>query len=772
MSTTEVKGSTALKRILVGRPMASGELEHTLLPKAIALPVFSSDALSSVAYATQEILLVLGTVSIAALGHVVPISFGVAALLAIVVVSYRQTVRAYPSGGGAYIVAHENLGVLPGLLAASSLLIDYVLTVSVSVVAGVDAIVSAAPGLDRYKVEIAALFVVFVALANLRGVKESGTFFAIPTYGFIISIYTLLVVGFVKCLGGCPLASSAGTTLPEATHLLTFFVILKAFAAGTTALTGVEAISNGVPAFRYPQSKNAATTLAVMGTISISMFLGISVMANFTHVVYTEHSARTVVAQIAAAIFGDGPLFYVIQVMTAAILILAANTAFADFPRLSSILARDRFVPRQFMNRGDRLVFSNGIVILSVLAILLIWLFDAELNHLIQLYLVGVFISFTLSQAGMVVHWRKSREPGWLRSSIINGFGATMTAVVLCVVVATKFTGGAWIVIAAIPVLIMSMRSIHNHYMDVIHQLDHPDRRPADRRPVHQHFVIVLRSVDAAAQRAVGYARSVAPADIVAVVFASGIEEAWERVAPDIPLHVLEGGGSAVARLRRHLKRTRQELAEEDFLTVVVPEMLEHRNLLEIVRHPGLHRLKASMLGLRGVQVLDVPLVREDIVDGVEQRQQPSRNYVCVLVSGVNNASLQAIEYAETLRPTDIRALTFGLEPDEVEKLGDDWLEERVPHPLEIEASPFRDIGSSLRDYIRRFNPDGVDRVVTVILPEFVVPKQRHQLLHNQTALLVKRRMLFERGVVVVSVPYKLEPKAANRSTDIPRRAR
>jgi amino acid transporter len=744
--------------------MASGELEHTLLPKSIALPVFSSDALSSVAYATQEIVLVLGLAGAAAIGYVTPISLGVALLLAMVVVSYRQTVRAYPNGGGAYIVARENLGTFPGLLAASSLLIDYVLTVSVSIVAGVDAITSAAPGLEAAKIEIAALFVLFVALANLRGIKESGTFFAIPTYGFILSIFALLVTGLVKCLGGCPLASSATDHLPVATGF-TALLVLRAFAAGTTALTGVEAISNGVPAFRYPQSKNAANTLAIMGTISISMFLGISLLAHFTHVVYTERSEQTVVAQIARAILGHGPLFYLIQIMTAAILILAANTAFADFPRLSSILARDRFVPRQFMNRGDRLVYSNGIVILSVLATVLIWIFKADLNHLIQLYLVGVFISFTLSQAGMVVHWRKVREAGWRRSAFINGLGAAMTGIVLCVVIVTKFTRGAWIVVGAIPILIGMMRAIHNHYVDVGWQLAHPERRPNERRPAHQHFVIFVKAVDAAAARALAYARFVRPADISVLAEDDAVAESWRSVTPDIPVTVLAGQGSMRKKLKRHLDERRASMSSDDFLTLVVPEILASRNLGTILLRPALHRLKATLLNRPGVQVLNVPVVREDIGATEERPNEPARNFVCVLVSGVNNASLQALEYAETLQATDLRAVNFGLDPEQTEKLGNDWMSAQIPHPLEIEASPFRDIGSSLVAYTRRFEADGVDRVVTVVLPEFVVPRKRHQLLHNQTALLVKRRMLFETGVVVVSVPYKLEARARTTLT-------
>ncbi len=754
------KVPTALKRLVLGRPMSSGELGHTLLPKVIALPVFSSDALSSVAYATQEILLVLAVAGTAALSNVVPISLAVATLLTLVVISYRQTVRAYPQGGGAYRVSHENLGEGAGLLAASALLVDYVLTVAVSITAGTDAIVTAVPSLDPSKLYIAFAFIAFVGMMNLRGVKESGVFFAIPTYGFILAIIALLGTSFLQCLGGCPQAENLGVDIAEVNEhaqMLTWFVLLKAFAAGTTALTGVEAIADGVPAFRYPQSKNAAQTLAIMGTISISMFLGVSWLADKMNVVHAHGAERTVLGEIANAAFGGGVGFYVVQVMTAMILILAANTAYQDFPRLSSILATDRYMPRQFMNRGDRLVFSNGILILSFLAGLLIWVFGADLNRLIQLYLVGVFISFTLSQGGMVMRWRKLKEPGWRRSLSINAVGMTTTAIVLVVVVLTKFTEGAWIVLTAIPILMYGMFSIHRHYTWVKEQLAHPERIPTDRRPGQQNLVILAHKVDAAAARAVGYARSVRPGSMTAIALDSGVAAGWKRLAPDIPLVILPSGGSLKKRITGYLKERRTDLASDDFLTLVIPEVLAGKGIFEILRHPTLHRLKGSMLSVDGVQVLDVPIVKSEIDPTIDEAVEPARNFVLVLVSAVHNSTLQAIEYAETLRPTDLRAVSFGLDPEETERLGDLWLESRIPHPLEIQDSPFRDISSSLKRYLTEFDPNGRERVVTIVLPEWVVDKTRHQILHNQTALIVKRTMLFERGVVMASVPYHLK---------------
>jgi amino acid transporter len=746
--------------------MASGELEHTLLPKTIALPVFASDPLSSNAYATQEILIVLGAVGVGALANVVPISIAVALLLATVVTSYRQTVRAYPSGGGAYRVARENIGLYSGLLAAAALLLDYVLTVAVSITAGVDAIVAMAPDLNHVKVQMVIGFIVFVTMMNLRGVRESGTLFAIPTYGFVLSIYLMIITGFVRCLGGCPQAETAGLDLHHAAEPLTLFLIFKAFAAGTTALTGVEAIADGVQAFRFPQSKNAATTLLVMGVLATSMFLGISALANGTNVVYEHGDPRTVVAQVAHAVFGGGVLFYVVQVMTAGILILAANTAFQDFPRLSSILAQDRFMPRQFLNRGDRLVFSNGVLILALIASFLVVIFNADLNRLIQLYLVGVFISFTLSQSGMVLRWRKLKTPGWKKSMAINGFGATVTGVVLCVVLTTKFLGGAWIITIAIPIVMFLMHSIHKHYSEVSRHLADEERRPVERRTGNHSIVILVERVDVATARAVGYVRSVRPRRVTAITFDEANVAAFKRLAPEILLTVLERKGSAADAIKSYLAKERKSVPPEDFLTLVTPELLKRSGLWEVITHPRLHRLKAAFLGERLVQILDIPILREDIDLGHDETSGPARNYVVVLVSGVHNATLQAIEYAETLGGTDLRAVSFGIDTEAATKLADDWMEAKIQAPLELEESAYRDIGQSLVSYIQRFKADGRERVVTVVLPEFVVSRFRHQLLHGQTALLVKRHLLFEPGVVVASVPYHLEQSKPGPGTD------
>ncbi|MGH2678363.1 MAG: APC family permease, partial [Actinomycetota bacterium] len=601
-----------LKRVLVGRQVSSSKLEHTLLPKVLALPVFSSDALSSVAYATEEILIVLVAVSVASRSLVFPIAIAIAVLMTIVIASYRQTVRAYPSGGGAYIVSRENLGIFPGLVAAAALLIDYVLTVAVSVAAGVFAITSAFPGLTHLRVPISLGFVAFITLANLRGVKESGAFFAIPTYAFIASIFTMLVVGLSRCmLDSCPQVPfpDQAEQLGDAASV-GVFVILHAFSSGSTALTGVEAISNGVPAFRRPQAKNAADTLALMGVIAIAMFLGISFLAWQSGAIPSHE--RSVVAQIAHAVFGGGIGFFVVQSFTAAILILAANTAYQDFPRLSSILARDGFVPRQFHNRGDRLVFSNGVLVLATLAGLLIWAFDADVSRLIQLYVVGVFTSFTLSQTGMVRHWLKEREPGWKRSIVINAVGAVATGVVLIVIASTKFAEGAWMVIAAMPFVVSFFYVVNRHYGHVRREL--AEQRVRFGEVGRNHIVLVLTAFDAAAAESLGYVRSIRP-ERMDVLYVGGLsrEEArtrWAEMANGASELRFLDAGDPVDGVIEHVEGIPRR--DEDFVTVVVPELFRERSLLRAVFRPVTFRLKLRLLSVPGVVITDVPVLAED----------------------------------------------------------------------------------------------------------------------------------------------------------------
>ncbi|MPZ87865.1 MAG: amino acid permease [Nitriliruptorales bacterium] len=742
----------ALKRLLVGLPKQSTQLRHQLLPKWMALPVFSSDPLSSTAYATQEMMLVLVLAGTAAYARVLPLSLAVATLLAIVVFSYRQTVRAYPHGGGAYIVARENLGDVPGLTAGSALLIDYTLTVSVSVAAGVAAIASAAPGLADARVWIALGFVALVTLANLRGVRESGLLFATPTYLFVATMLTLIVVGLVRCASGCPQAPSAGTPVqPEST--LGLFLLLRAFSSGATALTGVEAISNGVQAFRYPQSRNAATTLGIMGAIAITMFLGIGFLAAATGVVATEDSVRTVNAEIALAVFGMGPGFLLVQIVTAAILILAANTAYADFPRLASVLAADRFLPRQFVSRGDRLVFSNGILLLAGAASLLLVIFGADVTRLIQLYVVGVFTSFTLSQLGMVLHHRRVREPKWQRGMIINGIGALTTGLVLVVVAVTKFLGGAWIVLLAIPLLVILMRRVHGHYQRVGLQLRAGVLEEEAVRPLH--VCLVVKRVDEAAARALSYAQAINPASIT--VFALKSSEAlttrWANLAPDVPLRVVAslGDRGAVDRLRETLA---SEAARHPnaFTAALVAETLSSGWLDQVRHHLIDLRIKGSLLGEGDLVVTD--FASPEAGPGPYTLEEPAEHHVVVLVSSINRATMRALAYARGLQPTSLRALSINLDTARSVRILQDWQDWDIRVPLEVVDSPFRSITLSLREYVRSFEPDGRRVIVTCVLPEFVLPHWFQQPLHNQTALLIKGALLFERGVVTTSVPY------------------
>jgi amino acid transporter len=637
------------KRLLVGRPMQSDRLGHTLLSKKIALPVFASDALSSVAYATEQILIVLSVGGLAFFGYTPWIALGVGLLMLVVVASYRQNVHAYPSGGGDYEVATTNLGPKVGMTVASALMVDYTLTVAVSVTSGVANLASAFPALDGHLTLIAVAVVAVIAVLNLRGVRESGTAFAIPTYCFVATVTLLIVWGATKlALGDHLQAVSAAYRIKNARDFTGFalvFLVLRAFSSGCTALTGVEAISNGVPAFKKPKSKNAATTLALLGGIAVAMFAGITALALVSHVhaaaqpsdmtgVPAGHIPPTVIAQVGQAVFGaSSPFFYVLQLFTALILVLAANTAFNGFPVLASILARDGFLPRQLRTRGDRLAYSNGILLLSGFAIVLIIAFNASPTRLIQLYIVGVFVSFVCSQTGMIRHWNRNLKTAtdskvrrqMMRSRAINTIGACVTAVVLVIVVVSKFAEGAWIAVAAMGVIWTTMRGIQKHYQ-------------------------------------------------------------------------------AVA--------------------------------LELTPEPG------------------VPVTL------------PSSNVSIVLVSKLHLPTLRALAYARATRPARLEAITVDVDEGETARLKDEWEKAGIPVPLTVVTSPYRDITQPVIAYVKRLRLESPRDIVTVFIPEYVLGHWWEQLLHNQSALRLKARLINMRGVVVASVPYQLRSSQSQWHAD------
>ncbi|HTK27720.1 MAG TPA: APC family permease [Pyrinomonadaceae bacterium] len=657
-----------LKRLIVGRALRSEQAVHERLSKKVALAVFSSDALSSTAYATEEILLVLATAAAFGQGnafaYVIPVSIAIAVLLGIVTVSYRQTIHAYPTGGGAYIVAKENLGTVPGLTAAAALLVDYVLTVSVSISAGVAAITSAAQGtsfawISEHRVAICLAFIILIAVANLRGVRESGALFAFPTYAFLVSFLFMIGYGLIYYfvydgVVAAPAAESVKLAEGYAPQALTVFLLLGAFSNGCSALTGVEAISNGVQAFKKPESRNASQTLLAMALLLGIMFLGTGVLAYLFGV--HPHEDETVISQFARHIFtgGMGWFYFVVQAATAAILILAANTAFADFPRLSSLLARDRFLPRQFANRGDKLVFSNGIVILGLLASVLVVAFAGDTSRLIPLYAVGVFLSFTLSQAGMVRHWIKvrrfehydesihesqvesdraipdahlaieqSRVPRfvtdevtervhWKKSLVINLIGAVATAIVLTVFVLTKFMHGAWLVVVMIPALVTLFLAIHKHYVSVATQLSM--EAIGDRiEPIIHTVIVPISGIHRGVMGALRYAKSIAPNNVTAVYVdfdedaTAKLKERWERLNLGIKLVVLPSPYRELTRplLRFIYKVERQR--DDDVVTVVLPEFVPRKWWQHLLHNQSSLLLKGALLFKEGIIVTNVP---------------------------------------------------------------------------------------------------------------------------------------------------------------------
>jgi amino acid transporter len=741
------------KRVLIGPPRSSGELEDTLLSKTLALPIFSSDPISSVAYASEAAMAVLAGVSLSALHLVFPISIAIALLLAIVVLSYSQGVKAYASSGGSYVFARENLGTLPALVAGAALLTDYVLTVAVSVAAGVFAITSAAPSLAPHQLALSLVCVAILTLGNLRGVRESGLLFAFPTYGFIVLLYLTLGVGLVKCTtGACPVAA-VPHPLAAGTGTIGLFVLLKAFSSGAVALTGVESISNGVTAFRRPQAQNAARTLYVMAGIAISFFLAVSWLAVQMHA--RPSSTESVLSQIARGSFPAGSpgsvVYYLVQAFTLAILVLAANTSYQGFPRLAALLAHDRFLPSQFVNLGDRLAYSNGILVLAGLATGLLVAFRANVNSLIHLYVIGVFTAFTLAQAGMVRHWHKTQEPGWHWRATLNALGSATTALVTVIVISTKFLEGAWMVIIAIPVLILAFYGVRRHYRAVGRRLRAKARAVIASREVENDVILYVERLDAATREALWYAQTISKRSLRAIHVPfpgsdPGIGPRFFHWTDGEPrLEILPADGDPLNPVLEEVWAIPQ--GESRFVTVVVPELFRKRSLAAAVWHRSTFSLKLGLLREPGVAVTDVPKLGGD-------EALPKRAHVIVPVSALHAGSLRALQYARSLGIRDTTAVYFADHAEEAEAMREDWRRFPTGVPLEVVDDPYRDVGQPLLEYLRRVTADP-EAVAVVVMPELIV-RGTDRLLHNQRALYLKRLLLFEPQVILTSVPFQL----------------
>jgi amino acid transporter len=606
-----------LKRLVFGRPLASERLEHERLNKVTALAVLSSDAISSVAYATDQILAVLAVLGATALQFVVPISAVIVGLLVLVGLSYRQTIFAYPGGGGSYTVARDNLGVTAGLIAAAALLTDYILTVSVSIASGIDAITAAYPVMHPHSVALCIGSVLVLMVVNLRGVRDSGLAFRLPTYAFIVMMLALLVGGAIRLMlggaGAAHVAAASVATPPGTANALgavSLFLLLRAFSEGCAAMTGTEAISNGVMVFKDPASKNAATTLVWMVSILAVFFLGTSILAKQFGIVDVSH--EPVLSQLSHRVFGTGLVYYVFQYSTFFVLVLAANTAFADFPRLSSILANDRYMPRQLAARGDRLAFSNGIVVLSLLAILLIWIFHGTTGALIPLYAVGVFICFTLSQAGMVVHWFRCKDPGWRWRAALNALGALATGVVSLIQIVTKFTTGAWIVVIIVPLLILLLVAIHRHYVKFAELLKFDGTSPI--APLHHTVVVPVNGISKATAGALVYATTIS--DDVRAVYVevepsqtARLRAEWEQWDIGVELTVLPSPYRSVLRpLVDYVDSLRCNTMGE-LVSVVVPEIVPKHWFEHLLHNKTALYIRTAFLFRPNVVVIAVPFL-------------------------------------------------------------------------------------------------------------------------------------------------------------------
>ncbi len=768
------------KRLFVGPPVSShDELSHRL-PKRLALPVFSSDALSSSAYATDEILLILTAAGAAALAFSRPIAVVVVLVMGVVIFSYRQTVVAYPLGGGAYRVAHENLGAVPGLIAASALLIDYVLTVSVSIAAGVAAAGAALAGVRDHRVALALAAVALIAALNLRGMKESGGIFAVPTYGFLLAMGSVIVVGLFKAATGT--LESLPPTEIEATQAITLFLILKAFASGSTALTGIEAISDGVAAFEPPEAKNASRTLLILCVLLGSLFMGITILSRAVGVdPHLIEEGRTVTSQIAGAVFGQTSwFFYVVQAFTALILFLAANTAYADFPRLASVLAKDRYLPRGLSQRGDRLAFSNGILILSVAAGGLLINYEADVHRIVPLYVVGVFTSFTLSQAGMVVrsltekrgaeNVGKPVDPRWKRKVIVSGIGAFTTGVVLIIVGITKFfsplrpgeephfRGGAWQIIVLIPCLAWVLWKIHKHYKHVEEELRFDGPIP----DVHSEKVVLVVSRFRGATKSLAIARTIAPRELRAIAWRcseqrlADLRNRWEGMKVSTRIEPVGDKISDVLRFVRSM-----DPQSEDPVTVIFPDPHYQTWFGQVFKNRSILRLKRAFLYESGTVLIGIPY--NPAADPEPKRlQAPSRLALVVVVSTINRATVRAIQYARSLLPSELKAMSIQTEPGDAAKLTAEWGKLGIGVPLEMVDAPFRELVDPLIKELRELRTSPGD-AVGLVVPEFVVPRWWQNLLHTQTAFFIKTALLFEDEVIVINVPLRVHKARRQR---------
>jgi amino acid transporter len=780
----EPRGPTHVwKRILLGPALPTAQLRHERLGKPTALAVFASDNLSSSAYATEEILKVAApAVGAAAFALVMPITFAILAVLAILLFSYRQTIKAYPSAGGAYIVTKDNFGLLAAQLAGVALLTDYVLTVSVSVAAGVAAITSAVPVTFPYRVWMSVFFIWFIAWGNLRGVRESGRMFMIPTYFFIVMMLLLLGTGIVEALWGelerLPLPNDVAAT----TGAAGLFLVLHAFASGGAAVTGVEAISNGVPAFRPPEWKNARTTLMWMGSLLGLMFLGLSFIAVKLHALPTE--TETLNSQIARAVFGaDGlgtALYFMVQLGTMLILILAANTSFADFPRLANFHAKDDFMPRPLTKRGHRLVFSNGIIGLAIAATALVVGFQADVHRLIPLYAIGVFTSFTLSQAGMSRRHLRLREPGWRHGLLINGVGAVTTAVVTIVIAYTKFADGAWAVMVFVPLMVLILVRMNRQYAREAKELVaglEPFERRARRRPVS---VVLVDDLDRKTLHALQYAKTIRSSETHALhvgrdpAATERLRRRWSEIGGGVPLRVLRSGGDRAAAIARYAGR----LDDDADVTLILPGPARIGRIERLWRGrtgARLTRALASNPRARVTLVRDHPVAHEGrpsardsdpLSDGsTGARLLPRASHrAVVLVDKLDRAAMQAVRYALSLRADEVTAVHAAVDPDVQDELITGWMDLRIPVPLDLVECWDRDVARSVERYV----VDLVDprTEVTVVLPRRDLARLRHRLLHDRTSRSIARALGRYDHVDVTVVPFHFSKHGRSGALD------